>query len=89
MVAFADSHAFWTVALGIGAVVIAVVVVLMALLLSFLRDIASSVNTLIDVGGEIGANTAVIAQLGDTGPVLEMIRDEALVHDGYLGAQLR
>lgn len=86
--AAADTHAFWTVALGIGVVVVVVVVVLMLLLLSFLRDIAVSVNTLLDVGGEVAANTAAVAQLGDTGHVLEMIRDEVLIHDGYLRSQI-
>ncbi len=87
--ALAETHTFWAVALGIGAVVLAVVVVLMSLLLSFLKDIADSVTRLLEVGEEVGANTAKIRQLADTGPVLEMIKAEALIHDGYLESQLR
>jgi len=87
--ALTDTHAFWSVALGIGAVVIAVVVVLMALLLSFLKDITASVTRLLQVGGEVAGNTSSIRQLADTGPVLEMIKSEALIHDGYLRSQLR
>ncbi|CAA9497669.1 MAG: hypothetical protein AVDCRST_MAG53-2211 [uncultured Solirubrobacteraceae bacterium] len=87
--ALAETHTFWAVALGIGAVVLAVVVVLMSLLLSFLKDIADSVTRLLEVGAEVGANTAKIKQLADTGPVLEMIKAEALIHDGYLESQLR
>ncbi len=84
-----DSHTFWNVALGLGAVVLAVVVVLMVFLLSFLKDIATSVRSLLEVGGEVAENTGEIIGLADTGPVLEMIKEEALIHDGYLESQLR
>ncbi len=87
--ALAETHTFWLVALGIGAVVLAVVVVLMRLLLSFLDDIATSVNRLLEVGGEVARNTSSIGELAGTGPVLEMIKEEALIHDGYLESQLR
>ena len=87
--ALAETHTFWLVALGTGAVVVAVVVVLMALLLSLLGDIATSVDRLLEVGGEVAQNTSSIGELAGTGPVLEMIKDEALIHDGYLEAQLR
>jgi hypothetical protein len=86
--ALADSHAFWSVAIGIGAVVIVVVILLMLLLLSFLRDIAASVTRLLEVGGEVAENTAAIGGLADTGAVLDMILAEALVHDGYLAGRL-
>lgn len=89
VLALAQTHTFWSIALGIGAVVLAVVVALMMMLLSFLKDIASSVNRLLEVGGEVAQNTSAIPQLADTGPVLEMIKDEALIHDGYLESQLR
>lgn len=87
--ALAETHTFWSVALGLGAVVLAVVIVLMALLLSFLKDITDSVTRLLEVGGEVASNTSAIGQLADTGPVLEMIKAEALIHDGYLESQLR
>ncbi len=89
VLALAETRTFWAVALGIGAVVLAVVIVLMALLLSFLKDIANSVTRLLEVGGEVAENTSKIGQLADTGPVLEMIKAEALIHDGYLESQLR
>jgi len=84
-----DTETFWPVALGIGAVVLVVVIALMAMLLSLLADIASSVSYLLDVGGEVAQNTSGVAQLADTGPVLEMIKQEALIHDDYLESQLR
>ncbi|MGI8749541.1 MAG: hypothetical protein ACR2J6_03175 [Thermoleophilaceae bacterium] len=85
----ADTHTFWSIALGIGAVVLAVVVILMLMLLSSLKDIAGSVTRLLEVGGEVAQNASEIPQLADTGPVLEMIKEEALIHDGYLESQLR
>ena len=87
--ALTETHTFWGIALGIGGVVLAVVIVLMLMLLSFLKDIAQSVHSLLGLGGEVARNTGSIGQLADTGPVLEMIRDEALIHDGYLDSQLR
>ncbi len=89
LLAQTDTNAFWAVALGIGAVVVAVVTILMVLLLSFLKDIAGSVAHLLEVGGKVAQNTAAIKQLADTAPALEMIKEEALVHDGYLESQLR
>lgn len=87
--ALAETHTFWSVALGVGAVVLAVVVVLMLMLLSYLKDIAGSVTRLLEVGAQVAENTAEIPQLADTGPVLEMIKEEALIHDDYLESQLR
>jgi len=87
--ALADSKTYWAVALSVGVVVLAVVVVLTALLLGLLRDIAASVTRLLEVGDEIAQNTSTIGQLAETGAVLEMIREEALVHEDYLEARLR
>lgn len=89
VLAAADTHTFWSISLGLGAVVLVVVIGLMALLISFLKDIAGSVDDLLEVGGEVAQNTSPIGQLAKTGPVLEMIKEEALIHDGYLEAQLR
>ncbi|MBA3327599.1 MAG: hypothetical protein H0T43_04780 [Solirubrobacterales bacterium] len=89
MLALAETETFWGVALGIGLVVIVVVALLMTMLLSFLKDIEASAATLLEVSGRVADNTAGIDDLGDTGPVLEMIDDEALMHDAYLERQLR
>ena len=89
LLALAETHTFWSVALGIGAIAIAVVAILMALLLSYLKDTAASVTGLLEVAEDIEGNTAALAQLERTVPVLEMIRVEALVHDDMLQAQLR
>lgn len=89
VLALAQTHTYWLVALGIGVVVLAVVIVLMLLLLSYLKDIGASVSRLLEIGGEVAENTGQIIQFADTGPVLEMIKEEALIHDGYLESQLR
>ncbi len=85
--ALEQSHTLWEIALGLGLVVVLVVGVLMVLLLSYLKDIEASATTLLEVGGEVAANTAAVPGLVATGPVLEQIREEALMHDAYLSEQ--
>lgn len=87
--AAAETETFWIVALGIGAVVVLVVIVLMALLLSYLKDIEARAGLLLEVGGEVAGNIANIEQLEVTGPVLEEIKEEALIHDAYLSEQVQ
>lgn len=83
-IALADTHAIWQVALGMGAVVLAVVVILMALLLSLIKDIRGSVDTLLDVAPVVAKQTANLTKLRATPEVLDMIIAEALVQDEYM-----
>lgn len=83
-IAMADTHAIWQVVLGMGAVVLAVVIVLMVLLLSFIKDIRSSVDTLLQVAPVVASQTAHLQKLGATPGVLDMIIAEALVQDEYM-----
>ncbi len=76
----------WTLALVIGAVAAAVVVVLLVLLLQAIARIRNSVNGLLEVAGQVGANTAHIPHLEATAPVLGLIVEEAVVQDGYMNA---
>ena len=62
VLAAAESHTLWIVALGIGAVVVLVVIVLMALLLRYLKDIEARAARLVEVGDDVGRNTANIEQ---------------------------
>jgi hypothetical protein len=78
--------AYFTIALVIGAFAAAVVVVLIVLLLQNLGRIQRSVDGLLEVAGQVGANTANIPQLQATAPVLAQIVDEAVVQDGYMSA---
>lgn len=84
IIAMADTHAVWTVVLGMGAVVIAVVIVLMMLLLSFVKDIRSHVDTLLDVAPVVAKQTANLTKLKATPGVLDLIIEEAIVQDGYM-----
>jgi hypothetical protein len=76
----------WVLALVIGLVAALIVAVLLLMLIRAVRDIESSTNSLLDVAGKVGANTANIPQLEATAPVLGKIVDEAIVQDGYMNA---
>ena len=77
---------YWTIALVIGLVAALVVVVLLVLLLQYIGRIQRSVGGLLEIAGNVGANTASIPQLQATAPVLALIVDEAVVQDGYMNA---
>lgn len=79
-----DTHALWQVALGMGAVVLAVVIILMMLLLSLIKDIRMSVGELLDVAPVLAKQTANLTKLSATPGVLDMIIAEAIVQDGYM-----
>ena len=76
----------WTLALVIGLVAALVVAGLLFLLIKAVRDIESSVNSLLTVATDVARNTANIPQLQATAPVLGQIVEEAVVQDGYMNA---
>ncbi|HWC27770.1 MAG TPA: hypothetical protein VG474_14365 [Solirubrobacteraceae bacterium] len=86
VVAQADIHALWQIALGMGAVVLAVVIILMMLLLSLVKDIQASVASLLDTAEVVASQTANIPKLAHTPPVLNLIIEEAIIQDGYMNA---
>ena len=67
-------------------VLLLVVAALLVLLIQAVRDIDSSVGSLLDVAGKVAANTSNIPQLEATAPVLGLIVEEAVVQDGYMNA---
>jgi hypothetical protein len=77
---------YWAIALAIGLAAALVVVVLLVILLQNIDRIQRSVNGLLAIAGNVGANTANIPQLEATAPVLAQIVDEAVVQDGYMNA---
>jgi predicted permease len=81
-----SSNGYWTLALAIGAAAAVVVAILLAALIVSVRSIETSVNSLLEIAGTVGANTANIPQLQATAPVLELIVAEAVVQDGYMNA---
>ena len=77
---------YWLIAFLIGLVAALVVAALLAMLLRYVARIRGSVDELLGVAGQVGANTAHIPQLEATAPVLGQIVDEAVVQDGYMNA---
>jgi hypothetical protein len=85
-IAAMSGNTYWAIALGIGLVAALAVAALLAVLVTAVRSIEKSVDGLLEVAGEIGANTANIPQLEATAPVLALIVEEAIVQDGYMNA---
>ncbi|MBK5117589.1 MAG: hypothetical protein JJE23_11810, partial [Thermoleophilia bacterium] len=67
------------IALAIGLVAALVVAGLLVMLLVQTTRIRRSTDGLLEIAGEVGANTANIPQLEATAPVLAEIFDEAVV----------
>ncbi len=88
MLSFAalSNHGAWTIALVIGLVAALIVAALLIVLVRATDDIKQSVGRLLDVAGNVAANTANIPQLEATAPVLGLIVEEAVVQDGYMNA---
>jgi hypothetical protein len=81
-----SSNGYWTVALVLGTAAALVVAALLAALIASVRSIETSVDSLLELAGEVGANTANVPQLQATAPVLELIVTEAVIQDGYMNA---
>jgi hypothetical protein len=80
----AETRTIWWITLGLGAVVAAVVVVLLHLLLRAVIQVEASVTSLWDVATRVARNTATSWQLGSTAKGLDAIKSEALRHDALL-----
>ena len=87
LIAAADNHAFWLIALGMGAVVVLVVIALLTLLLRLVKDIDAGVEVLTATATEVAGNTAAIMELPKTAAVVKDIREEALIHHELLRRQ--
>ncbi|MGI8429928.1 MAG: hypothetical protein ACR2OB_11650 [Solirubrobacteraceae bacterium] len=81
-----SGHTFWGIALAVGLGSAVVVAILLTVLVETVDDIDKSVGGLLDLAGQVAANTANIPQLEATAPVLAQIVDEAVVQDGYMNA---
>ena len=80
------SNEYWVLALTIATLAAVVVALLLIVLVMSVRSIERSVDGLLEVAGDVGANTANIPQLEATAPVLALIVDEAVIQDGYMNA---
>ena len=76
----------WEIALVIGLIAALAVAGMLAVLIRTVQDIRQSVSGLLEVAGNVAANTANIPQLQATAPVLGQIVEEAIVQDGYMNA---
>jgi hypothetical protein len=76
----------WDLALIIGLVAALIVAALLLMLIQAVRSIEGSVSSLLDVAGQVAANTSNIPRLQATAPVLGEIIVEAVVQDGYMNA---
>jgi hypothetical protein len=79
-----DEFVQWRIALGNGAVVILVVIVLLTLLKSFVRDIDQNVDSLWTMTKRVAINTTGLYQLAGTGSIVRALREELLRHDKLL-----
>jgi hypothetical protein len=81
-----SSHTHWGIALSIALGSAVVVAILLTLLVEAVSSIEKSVDGLLEIAGNVAANTANIPQLEATAPVLALIVEEAMVQDGYMNA---
>jgi hypothetical protein len=77
---------YWAIALSIAFGAAVIVAILLTVLVATVGSIERSVDGLLEIAGNVGANTANIPQLEATAPVLALIVDEAVVQDGYMNA---
>jgi hypothetical protein len=79
-------HGAWGIGLIIALIAALAVAALLVVLIRTVQDIDRSAGQLLEVAGEVAANTANIPQLQATAPVLGQIVDEAIIQDGYMNA---
>jgi hypothetical protein len=80
----ADERVLWTIVVGIGLVVCLVVIILLTLLWSLVRDIDSGVSYLWTVTKRTAINTTGLYQLAGTGSIVRALREELLRHEKLL-----
>ena len=79
-----DERILWTIVLGIGLVVCLVVILLLSLLWSLVRDIDDRVTYLWTVTKRTAINTTGLYQLAGTASIVRALREELLRHEKLL-----
>ncbi|MDT5209065.1 MAG: hypothetical protein QOF67_1480 [Mycobacterium sp.] len=79
-----DERVFWMVILGLGLVVCLVVIVLLTMLWSLVRDIDHGVAYLWTVTKRTAINTTGLYQFAGTASILRALREELLRHEKLL-----
>jgi hypothetical protein len=80
----ADERVFWMMVLGLGLVVCLVVIVLLTMLWSLVRDIDDRVAYLWTVTKRTAINTTGLYQFAGTASILRALREELLRHEKLL-----
>lgn len=70
----------WRITLGIGAVVIAVVILLLSFLVKIVKDIDAGVADVLGAAGAVAGNTTYLNSLLTTNDAVVEIKKEALRH---------
>ena len=70
----------WRITLGIGAVVIAVVILLLSFLVKIVKDIDAGVADVLGAAGAVAGNTTYLNSLLTTNDAVVAIKKEALRH---------
>jgi hypothetical protein len=76
----AQELTMWRISLGIGAVVIAVVVLLLSFLVKIVNDIDRGVTDVLDAAAGVAGNTSHLNGLLTTNDAVVEIKKEALRH---------
>jgi hypothetical protein len=79
-----DERVFWMIILGLGLVVCLVVIVLLSMLVSLVRDIDNGVDYLWTVTKRTAINTTGLYQFAGTASILRALREELLRHEKLL-----
>jgi hypothetical protein len=75
-----DHITFWWITLGLGAVVIAVVIVLLSLLVALVADIDRNVKEAWQTATRVARNTATTWMLTQAGQATDQLREEVDRH---------
>jgi hypothetical protein len=82
------TETLWWITLGVGLVVALVATVLLHLLYRTVVRIDEGVLAVWEMGKQVARNTATTWMLSQTGRLAAEIKEEALIHDAFLGEAL-
>ncbi|MDQ4131646.1 MAG: hypothetical protein M3179_00195 [Actinomycetota bacterium] len=87
MLAVASEHlSFWSITLGLGAVVLSAVILLLTLLVQFVNDIDNNVMEAWETATRVAQNTATTWMLTQATSLTADLRDEVRRHADMLAA---
>jgi len=82
----AQELTMWRISLGIGAVVVAVVIVLLTFLVKVVQEIDAGVAQVLQAAGDVAANTSHLKGLLTTNDAVVELKKEALRHAALVEA---